>query len=149
MTSNSSLFVTFQSHPSPSTITLADGSTSCVLRSWTIHSTPLITLTFVLSLPQFSFNLISVSKLTCTLNCSISFVPDHCLIQDLSTKRIIGRGHEFACLYILETEVKKFVVCYEVVTLFELHCRLGHPSLPLLKKLYPQFSVFQPLLIEL
>ena len=32
------------------------------------------------------------------------------------------------------------VVCSEVVTPFELHCRLGHPFLPLLKKLYPQFS---------
>ena len=90
-----------------------------------------------------------MSKLTRTLNCSVTFVPDHCLIQDLSMKRIIGRRHKFGSLYILETEVTKFVACYEVVTPFKLHCRLGHPSLPLLKKLYPQFSVFQPLLIEL
>ena len=94
MTCNSSLFTTFQSHPSTFTVTLADGSTSCVLGLWTIHPTPLIPLTSVMSLPQFSFNLISVSKLTCTLNCSISFFHDHCLIQDLSTKRIIGRGRE-------------------------------------------------------
>ena len=94
MTGNSSLFSAFQSHPSTSTVTLADGSTSCVLGSGTIHPTPLIPLTSVMSLPQFSFNLISVSKLTCTLNCSISFFHDHCLIQDLSTKRIIGRGRE-------------------------------------------------------
>ena len=51
MTVNSSLFTTFQSHPSTSTITLADGSTSCVLESRTIHATPQITLTFVLNLP--------------------------------------------------------------------------------------------------
>ena len=31
------------------------------------------------------------------------------------------------------------VACSGVVTLFELHCRLGYPSLSLLKKLYPQF----------
>ena len=80
MTGNSSLFTTFQSHPSTSTVTLAYGSTSCVLGSRTIHPTPLITLTYVLSLPQFSFNLIYVSKLTCTLNSSISFFPNHCLI---------------------------------------------------------------------
>ena len=126
----------FQSHPSASTITLADGSTSCVLGSGTIHSTPLITLTSVLSLPQFSFNLIFISKRTRTFNCSISFYPDHCLIQDLSTKRIIGRGHESKDLYILETEVPKSVACFGVLTPFDLHCRLGHPSLPLLKKLY-------------
>ena len=34
----------------------------------------------------------------------------------------------------------KSVVCFGVVILFELHCRLSHPSLSLLKKLYPQFA---------
>ena len=37
MTGNSSLFITFQPHPSTSTVTLADGSTSCVLESRTTH----------------------------------------------------------------------------------------------------------------
>ena len=78
MIGNSSLFTTL--HPSTSTFTLADGSTSCVLGSGTIHSTPLITLTSIFSLPQFSFNLISMRKLTRTLNCSMSFFLDHCLI---------------------------------------------------------------------
>ena len=94
MTGNFSLFTTFQSHPFTSTVTLADGSTSCVLGSGTIHLNPLITLTFVMSLPQFSFNLISVSKLTRTRHCGISFFHDHCLIRDLLMKRIIGRGRE-------------------------------------------------------
>ena len=80
MTGNSNLFTTFQPHSSTSTITLVDGSTFCVLGSETIHPTPSITLTSVLGLPQFSFNLISVSKLTHTLNCNISFFPDYCLI---------------------------------------------------------------------
>ena len=140
MTCNSNLFTTFQSHSATSTVTLADGSTSCVLGSKTIHPTPLITLTSILSLPQFSFNLVSVSKLTRTLNCSISFFLDYCLIQDLSTKQVIGRGHESGGLNILETEVPTHVAFSRVVTQFELHCRLGHPSLFLLKKLYPQFS---------
>ena len=126
MTGNSSLFTTFQSHPSTSTVTLADESPSCVLGSGTIHLTPLITL---LSLLEFSFNFISSSKLTRTLNCSIPFFPDYCLIQYLSTKRVIGRGSKSGGLYILETEVPKFVACSRVVTPFELHCCLGHPSL--------------------
>ena len=136
MTNNSSLFTTFQSHPSTSTVTLADGLTSCVLESGTIYPTPLITLTSILSLPQFSFNLIYVSKLTHTLNCSISLLPDYCLIQDLSTKQIIGKRREFGGLYILEIEVLKFVACPAVVTSFELHCRLGPPSLSLVKSKY-------------
>ena len=64
MTGNSSLFSTFQAHPSTSFVTLADGSQSCVLRSGTIFPTPSLPLSFVLSLPNFSFNLIYVSKLT-------------------------------------------------------------------------------------
>ena len=81
-----------------------------------------------------------MSKLTCTLNCIISFFLDYCSIHDFLTKRIIGRGREFGGLYILETEELKFVPCYEVLNPFELHCHLGHPSLFLLKKLYHQFS---------
>ena len=56
MIGNSNLFTKFQPHLSTSAITLADGSTSYVLRSKTIHPTPLITLTSVMSLPQLSFN---------------------------------------------------------------------------------------------
>ena len=83
MTSNFGLFTTFHSHPSTSSVIVADGSKSCVLGSGTINPTPLIPLTFVLSLPHFSFNLIYVSKLTRTLNCSISFFPGYCLFQDI------------------------------------------------------------------
>ena len=56
--------------------------------------TPSIPLTSVLSLPNFSFNLTSVSKLTRVLKCYISFFPDFCLFQDLLTKQIICRGRD-------------------------------------------------------
>ena len=55
-------------------------------------------------------------------------------------KQIIGRGHESRGLYILDHPVARPVACSGVSTPFETHCRLGHPSLPLLKKLCPQFS---------
>ena len=99
-----------------------------------------------MSLPQFSFNLISISKLTHTLNCSISFFPNYCLIQDLLTKLIIGRGRESGGLYILETNVAESDC--SGVTPFELHCCLGHPCFSLLKKLYPQFSSLSSLNCE-
>jgi len=94
VTGNSNLFSSFQSNTSTSNVTLADGSTSCVLRSGTITLTPLIPLSSVLHLPQLSFNLISVSTLTRALNYCILFFPNHCLFQDLMTKKIIGKGHE-------------------------------------------------------
>ncbi|XP_031285404.1 uncharacterized protein LOC116144087 [Pistacia vera] len=99
-----SLFSTYQSHNSSSTVTLADGSTSCVLRSRSVNPTPLISLSSVLSLPQFAFNLISVSKLTRALKCCISFFPDHFMFQDLTTRQIIGKRHESEGLYILDTQ---------------------------------------------
>ena len=148
ITGNSSLFITFQLHPSTSTVTLADESTSCIFGSGTIHPTPLITLTSVMSLPQFSFNFISMSKLARTLNCSITFFPDHYLFQDRSTQRITSQGRKSRGLYILESKVTKFVVYSGVVTQFDLHCSLDHSSLRLLKKLYPQFSSLSPLNYE-
>ena len=98
-----------------------------------------ILLTSVLSLPNFSFNLMSVSKLTRAFKCYISFFPDFCLFQDLMTKQIIGRGRESGGLYILDPAISKPIACSGVTIPFETHCRLGHPSLLLIKKLCPQF----------
>ena len=140
MTGNSSLFSTFQSHPSTSSVTLADGSQSCVLGLGTIFPTPSLPLSSVLNLPNFSFNLIFVSKLVRALKCYISLFPGFCLFQDLKTKQFIGRGHESRGLYILDHTVPRPIACSGVTTPFKTHCRLGHPSFPLLKKLCPQFS---------
>ena len=81
-----------------------------------------------MSLLLLSYNFISVSKLTRTLNCSISFSLDYCLIQDLSTKRIIGKGSESRGSLLLELEVPAPIACFGVVIPFELHCLLGHSS---------------------
>ena len=40
------------------------------------------------------------------------------------------------------------IACFGVVTPFELRCRLGHPSLSPLKKLYLQFSSLSSLNFE-
>ena len=90
--------------------------------------TPSIPLTSVLSLPNLSFNLLFVSKLTRALKCYILFFPDFCLFQDLMTKQIIGRGREFGGLYILDPIVPRPIACSGVTTPFETHCRLGHLS---------------------
>ena len=73
MTGDSSIFSTFQSQPSTSTVILADGSQSCVLGLDTIFPIPFISLSYVLSLPILSFNLMSVSKLTRVLKCYFFF----------------------------------------------------------------------------
>ena len=98
---------------------------------------PSIPLTLFSSLPNFSFNLMSVSKLTRALKCSISFFPDFYLFQDLMMKQIIGRGSESGGLYILDPTIPRHIACSGVTTSFKTHYRLGHLSLPLLKKLCP------------
>ena len=105
MIGNSSLFSTFQSHPSTSTVTLANGSQSCVLGLGTIFPNPSIPLLSILNLPKFSFNLMSVSKLTRAPKFCVSFFPDFCLFQDLMTKQVIDSGREFGGLYTLNPDI--------------------------------------------
>ncbi|XP_019184263.1 PREDICTED: uncharacterized protein LOC109179154 [Ipomoea nil] len=71
---------------------------------------------------------------------TITSIPSLPLSSDLLTKRVIGKGRESGGLYILDTTRWEPIACSSVVTLVEAHCRLGHPFLPLLKKLCPQFS---------
>ncbi|KAK0605442.1 hypothetical protein LWI29_026876 [Acer saccharum] len=48
----------------------------------------------VLCVPTFKVDLISVSRLTRGLNCSITFFPYWCILQDLATRRMIGLGKQ-------------------------------------------------------
>ncbi|MCR2848207.1 GAG-pre-integrase domain-containing protein, partial [Weizmannia coagulans] len=52
----------------------------------------------------------------------------------------IGSGHVFEGHYILDRNPPKPAACIGKPTPLELHCRLGHPSISMLKKVYPQFS---------
>ena len=58
-------------------------------------------LTPVLHVPQFFHNLLSSSRITRDLNCSVTFYPSHCVFQDLRTRRI-GNGRVEHGLYILD-----------------------------------------------
>ena len=51
------------------------------------------------SLPSFNLNLMSVSKITSSLNCCVVFTPHGCVLQDLATRRMIGSGKQHAGLY--------------------------------------------------
>jgi len=141
MTGTPNIYSSFRSHVALSPVTVADGSICNIIGSGTVKPTSSITLSSVLGLPKLAFNLMSVSKLTRDLNCYISFFPDHCLFRDLKTNKVIGKGHVSDSLYILDEYWEPRFAAYScVVSPFEAHCRLGHPSLPMLKKLWPQFQ---------
>ena len=61
----------------------------------------------VLYLPSFSFNLISVSKLTSSLNCTLSFSDKHCDIQDRTSLMKIGAAEVVDGLYVMKHFVSK------------------------------------------
>jgi hypothetical protein len=58
-------------------------------------------LTNVLYFPEFSFNLISVPKLTCSLKCQLIFDNDKCVIQDSYSHKMIGATSLDNGLYLL------------------------------------------------
>ncbi|KAF5449100.1 hypothetical protein F2P56_027506, partial [Juglans regia] len=53
-----------------------------------------ISLSSVLYAPSFPFSLLSISQITQTLQCSVTFYPSVCIFQDLKTGKKIGTGHE-------------------------------------------------------
>jgi hypothetical protein len=65
----------------PKSVTLANGSLSKVVGSGTTHLSPDIELLSIIHVPGFPFNLLSISKITKTLNCSISFYPSLCIFR--------------------------------------------------------------------
>jgi hypothetical protein len=89
---------------------------------------------FVLGCP---FNLISISKLTCSLNRSITFTSGSLFIQDQSTGNTIGAGSEQR-LYYLQSPLS--TICNVSASPDIIHRHLGHPSLDKLKVLVPQLT---------
>ena len=57
----------------------------------------------VLFVPQFKFNLNSVSALATDCKLTIHFFPNYFVIQDLTTKMMIGKGDKHDALYVLDT----------------------------------------------
>ncbi|KAL0285929.1 UNVERIFIED_CONTAM: Retrovirus-related Pol polyprotein from transposon RE2 [Sesamum angustifolium] len=138
LTGNRSSFLTFSTSPKFPPVRLADGSYSPISGSGTVQSTAYLNLTNVPFAPKFSVNLLSVSQLTKTHNCSVTFYPSYCVIQDLQTRRMIGTGHERGGLYFLDiTPHVDARALFASISPLQWHSRLGHPSLPILHKILP------------
>ena len=90
MTGNHSLLCNFSEHRSFKKVEIANGTFSQAIGSGTVRLSQSMSLSSVLSLPKFTFNLLSVSKISRGLNCSVKFYPYHCIFKDLSTKQILS-----------------------------------------------------------
>ena len=148
---NQRLLSSFQTSSSLPIITLANGHKVFPHGVGTANPTPHLSLESVLFIPNCPFNLLSVSKLTKSLNCSILFTPNSFSIQDRSTGQTIGTGRESHGLYYLTIPVSSPSTQFTGVADIspELHHqRLGHPSLSKLRLLVPQLSQLSSLPCE-
>ena len=82
------------------TVTLPNRTCTFVSLTGDVHIRPHLILTDVLYVPQFKFNLISVSALTKTSTLIVKFFPGHCFIQDNKSLKVIGKGSQIADLYV-------------------------------------------------
>jgi transposase InsO family protein len=104
---------------------------------------PNLTLHNTLVVPTLSSKLVSVGQLTKELNCMVNIFPDHCVFQDIQTKKVLGRGTRRGGLYYLDGlktgETLLSIDSKERESEILLwHKRLGHQSLGYMKKLCPQ-----------
>ncbi|MCH93330.1 receptor-like protein kinase [Trifolium medium] len=122
----------------PHNITLTNGSKAQVTGIGQTSPLPSLSLNYVLFVPSSPFNLISISKLALSLNCSATFCSDSFFIQDQRTGKTIATGSESQGLYYLHPHPS--TICSVSTSPDIIHRRLGHPSLDKLKVLVPQLS---------
>ena len=121
------------------TITLANGSQTIAKGIGSVCPLPSFPLTSVLYVPNFPFNLISISKLTCDLHCVLTFSHNSITLQDRSTGKTIGIEHKSQGLFHLSSPLCS-TACTSTEAPLLLHNRLGHPSLSKFRQLVSHFS---------
>ena len=125
----------------------ANGSQTIAKGIGSVCPLPSLPLTSVLYVPNFSFNLISISKLTRDLHCVLTFSHNSVTLQDRRTRKTIGIGHELQGLFHLSSPLCS-TACTSMKAPLLLHSRLGHPSLSKFRKLVPHFSSLSSLECE-
>lgn len=132
------------------TVLLPDGAIKKVKCVGEVTLKRNIILKGVLYIPDFQYNLISVSKLAASANLSFLFDSSGCIMQDLSSKQTIGVGRMKKNLYLLQKsdiyEKESFckalisenclmISCKGSIENDFWHERLGHPSANVLCKM--------------
>ena len=111
------------------------------------HPLPSLPITYILYTHECPFNLISIIKITRTLNCSITFYDNLVTLKDWSTGKMIGIGRESQGLYHL-TSNSSPAVCVSTDAPLHIHSRLSHLSLSKFQKMVTHFSTLLSLACE-
>ena len=141
---NKDLFSSLTTTPTLPTVTLANGSQPVAKGIGLAHPLPSLPLTYVLYTPEYSFNLIFISKITHTLNRCIIFSNKFLTLQDWSTGKTISIVRESQGLYHLTSQSSP-AVCVSTDVPLLIHSRLGHPNLSKFQKMLPRFSTLSSL----
>ncbi|RVW74980.1 Retrovirus-related Pol polyprotein from transposon RE1 [Vitis vinifera] len=147
LSGNKDLFSSITTTSALPTVTLANGSQTVAKGIGLALPLPSLPLTSVLYTPECPFNLISISKITRTLNCSITFFDKFVTLQDRSTGKTIDIRRESQGLYHLTSDSSP-AVCISTDAPLLIHNRLGHPSLSKFQKMVPRFSTLSSLPCE-
>ena len=142
-----------------SIVELPNGESAQVTHIGTVQLFATLFLDNVLCVPSFSFNLLSISKLTHKMPYCLVFLSQFCFIQDLSSWKTIGLGEVHHGIYLLQRSdcvspsslsdhltKHKLSSCSHFVNAVSSmpriwHIRLGHPSLNKLVSLQDSLSV--------
>ena len=73
-----------------------------------INCSSTLPLSSVLHVPNCSTNLLFVSSITNSLNCSMIFYRTHCIFQELESVKTIDSDRAHGGLYLLDTEVSSY-----------------------------------------
>lgn len=80
------------SQPQRTCVANANGVLSPVAGAGTINLSPTLSLTHCLLVPSLSHKLLYVGQVTAALNCVVLMCSPFCLVQNILTNEIIGRG---------------------------------------------------------
>lgn len=85
-------------------VRITNGSLSPMLGKESIYVTPFMTLSYVLHVPDFVANLLSITRINLELNCRVNFYSHYCFFKDLVTRRMIVNGSWRDDLYYLDSQ---------------------------------------------
>ncbi|RVW96895.1 Retrovirus-related Pol polyprotein from transposon RE1 [Vitis vinifera] len=147
MSGNKHFFSSITTTSALPTVTLANGSQTMAKGIGLAHHLLSLPLHSVFHAPECPFNLISISKITRTLNCSITFSDKSVILWDRSTGKTIGIGRESQGLYHLASPSSP-VACISTDASLLIHSRLGHLGLSKFQKMVSRFSTLSSLACE-
>lgn len=130
--------------PKEKKASLLNGSFTYVTYTWSCRLNDKEIVSNVLYIPDFKYNLLSVSKLTKELKCSALFFSEFCVFQDLYSGKVRGIGKERGGLYLLTqtyakdntAEITSLIASKEKQDIELWHTMLCHASIKTLIQLF-------------